>query len=165
MSCWNKLHEWHRAGVWDCVLEVLLARLHKADKIDWRRAVLDSSSVGAVHGGEETGPSPVDRAKSGSEHHVLTDARGISLVARVIRVNRNDVTQAKRLIEATPPVRGKRGRSRRRPRALHAGRGYDSDEVRRWLIARGIRPVIARRNTARGSGLGRYRWVVERTHA
>lgn len=30
----------------------------------------------------------------------------------------------------------------------------------RWL---GITPVLARRNTEHGSGLGRYRWVVERT--
>jgi len=37
----------------------------------------------------------------------------------------------------------------------------------RWreLRTRGIRPEIARRNTEHGSGLGRYRWVVERTFA
>jgi transposase len=32
-------------------------------------------------------------------------------------------------------------------------------------VKRGIRPVIARRYTEHGSGLGRYRWVVERTFA
>jgi transposase len=39
--------------------------------------------------------------------------------------------------------------------------------VRRGLAARarGIRHRIARRNTANGSGLGRVRWVVERTFA
>ncbi|MEX3581683.1 MAG: transposase [Burkholderia sp.] len=30
---------------------------------------------------------------------------------------------------------------------------------------RGIKPVIARRRTERGSGLGKFRWVVERTHS
>jgi transposase len=36
---------------------------------------------------------------------------------------------------------------------------------RRQLRRRGIAPEIARRKTAHGSGLGRYRWVVERTFA
>jgi transposase len=35
----------------------------------------------------------------------------------------------------------------------------------RQLRERGIRPEIARRKTAHGSGLGRVRWVVERTFA
>lgn len=33
------------------------------------------------------------------------------------------------------------------------------------MRARGIQPVIARRETEHGSGLGRQRWVVERTFA
>jgi transposase len=36
---------------------------------------------------------------------------------------------------------------------------------RRQLRERGIRPEIARRKTAHGSGLGRVRWVVARTFA
>jgi transposase len=44
-------------------------------------------------------------------------------------------------------------------------RGYDYDKHRRLLRARGITPVIARRNTDHGSGLGTIRWVVERTFA
>ena len=42
---------WQEAGVWQEVHEVLLARLREADKIDWSRAVVDSSSVRAVFGG------------------------------------------------------------------------------------------------------------------
>jgi transposase len=38
-------------------------------------------------------------------------------------------------------------------------------EHRRLLRARGISPVIARRSTEHGSGLGAIRWVVERTFA
>jgi transposase len=64
-----------------------------------------------------------------------------------------------------PPVRGRVGRPRCRPRTLIADRGYDHDTYRRELRKRGIRPEIARRNTEHGSGLGRYRWVVERTFA
>jgi transposase len=46
-----------------------------------------------------------------------------------------------------------------------ADRGYDHDRYRRELRRRGIKPVIARRSTDHGSGLGRVRWMVERTFA
>lgn len=46
---------------------------------------------------------------------------------------------------------------------MYADRGYDSDPHRKALCARGIEPVIARRRTDHGSGLGLFRWVVERT--
>ncbi len=46
-----------------------------------------------------------------------------------------------------------------------ADRGYDHDKHRRLLWAKGIKPVIARRDTEHGSGLGRQRWVVERGFA
>ncbi|MDN7430084.1 MULTISPECIES: transposase [unclassified Burkholderia] len=42
--------------------------------------------------------------------------------------------------------------------------GLSPSELRR-LRERGIRPVIARRRTEHGSGLGKFRWVVERTHS
>ncbi|TWF74932.1 DDE family transposase [Pseudonocardia hierapolitana] len=62
-------------------------------------------------------------------------------------------------------MRGRRGRPRRRPERLYADRGYDHDKYRRRVRATGIRLVIARRGVAHGSGLGIYRWVVERTLA
>ena len=64
-----------------------------------------------------------------------------------------------------PPVRGRVGRPRRRPDSVVADRGYDHDKYRRELRRRGIKPEIAHRQTEHGSGLGRYRWVVERTFA
>jgi len=69
------------------------------------------------------------------------------------------------LVEAIPPVRGRRGRPRRRPHALYGDRGYDHDRYRKQVRAAGIKPVIARRSTAHGSGLGTYRWVVEQSIA
>jgi transposase len=62
-------------------------------------------------------------------------------------------------------VRGNVGRPRRRPEIVTADRGYDHDKYRRQLRKLGIKPEIARRQTEHGSGLGRYRWVVERTFA
>ncbi len=44
-------------------------------------------------------------------------------------------------------------------------RGYDAEAIRQGLRARHIVPWLAKRNTQHGSGLGRWRWVVERTFA
>ena len=116
----------------------------------------------ALGGGERTGPSPVDRRKKGSKHHVLTDGQGVPLVATTTAANVNEVTQLRGLVEAIPPVRGKPGRPRPARTACMAtgamtrnrsGVGCDS----------GIEPFLAQRGTEHGSGLGVYRWVVERT--
>ena len=57
-------------------------------------------------GGSETGPSPVDRGRTGSKHHLLVDATGIPLAFSVTGGNRNDVTQLIPLLDKVPPVRG-----------------------------------------------------------
>jgi transposase len=95
----------------------------------------------------------------------LVDASGVPLAWSLTGGNRNDVTQLIPLVDAVPAVRGRVGRPRRRPRLLAADRGYDHDKYRRQLRERGIKPEIARRQSPHGSGLGRARWVVERTFA
>jgi transposase len=104
----------------------------------------------------------VGRGRLGSTHHLICDVGGILLAVLLTGGNRNDVTQLIPLLDAVPPIRGRRGRPRRRPRELFADRDYDHDIYRRQ---RGITPRIARRGVAHGSGLGRHRWVVERGFA
>lgn len=115
--------------------------------------------------GAHTGPSPVDRARPGSKHHLIVDRHGTPLAVSPTGGNRHDVTQLMPLLNAIPRVRGVRGRPRNRPRRLFADRGYDYDKYRRLIRARGITPKIARKDTSHGSGLGKTRWVVERTFA
>ena len=69
------------------------------------------------------------------------------------------------LVDSIVPVRGKRGRPRKRPGKLHADKGYDFPGCRGFLRERGIRPRIARRGVETSEKLGCYRWVVERTLA
>jgi len=64
-----------------------------------------------------------------------------------------------------PPRRGCVGHPVRKPGRLLADRGYDHDRYRRRLRARGITPLIGRRGSGHGSGLGAQRWVVERSFA
>jgi transposase len=116
-------------------------------------------------GGLHTGPSPVDRARIGSKHHLITDAGGVPLAISLTGANRHDITQLLALVDGIGPVKGQTGHPRKRSERLLADRGYDFDIYRRELRRRGINPVIARRGDEHGSGLGGERWVVERTFA
>jgi transposase len=67
------------------------------------------------------------------------------------------------LVEAIPPVRGKRGRPRRRPASLLGDRAYRSKPAQAQLRRHRIRPLVSAKGSSHGSGLGKQRWVVERT--
>jgi transposase len=163
MTCWRRLRDWHAAGVWDRLHALLLAELRAADRINWSRAAIDSSSVRAVGAGEKTGPNPTDRRKPGSKHHVLTDGDGVPLQVELSAANTHDSRHLASLIAHVPRVRGKAGPPRSRPDRLYGDRAYHSKHAEgllRWL---GIEPRLARRGASHGSGLGKFRWVVERT--
>jgi transposase len=53
MTCWRRLRDWKKAGVWKRLHEVLLEKLQAAGKIDWSRAVIDSTSVRAMQRGKK----------------------------------------------------------------------------------------------------------------
>ena len=113
----------------------------------------------------QTGPNPTDRAKLGSKRHLICDARGVPLAIQLTGANRNDSQQALALVDAIPGLQGERGHPRHRPDCVLGDRGYDAELIRRGLRVRHIVPFLAKRNTEHGSGLGRWRWVVERTFA
>lgn len=58
MSDWRTLHAWQEEGVWQKILEVLLAKLREADKIDFSHVSIDSASVRTVPGGPKRAPIP-----------------------------------------------------------------------------------------------------------
>lgn len=105
----------------------------------------------------------MDRRKPGSKHHVLTDANGVPIVAQTTAANVHDVNKLLDLVNDVPAIGGKVGAPRYRFDALYADRAYDSQDHREALHAINTEPYIAKRNTEHGSGLGVYRWVVERT--
>jgi transposase len=96
---------------------------------------------------------------------LICDGRGIPLAIQLTGANRNDCQQALALVDAIPPLQGGRGRPRHRPDRVVGDRGYDAEIIRQGLRYRGIVSLLAMRNTEHGSGLGRWRWVVERSFA
>jgi transposase len=157
------LQRWEEAGCWARLHTDLLRLLRQAGKLDPGLVVIDSVMVRAFGGGEATGPSPVDRRKKGSKHTLLVDRHGVPLVIRTAGANVSDHRQIIPVVIAFPKVGGKPGRPKELPDELYADRGYDSDGARALLAWLGIEPHIARQRTPHGSGLGRTRWVVERT--
>ena len=87
------------------------------------------------------------------------------LAVRLTGANRNDSEEVLALVDAILPLHGARGRPRQQPDCVLGDRGYDAAAIRRGLRIRHIVPFLAMRRTAHGSGLGRWRWVVERTFA
>ena len=87
------------------------------------------------------------------------------LAVALTGANVHDSKVLAELVDSIVPVRGKRGRPRKRPGKLHADKGYDFPGCRGFLRERGIRPRIARRGVETREKLGCYRWVVERTLA
>jgi transposase len=59
ISCWRRLRDWQQAGVWDRLHEILLAKLHAADRIHFSRVVIDSTSVRAVGADEKLARIPL----------------------------------------------------------------------------------------------------------
>jgi transposase len=105
MSCWRRLRDWQCAGVWERLHHVLLQRLQDAGQIDWERASLDSASVPAPGGGEQTGKDPTNRGKLGTKHHVVVDRAGLPLSVTLSGANVHDSKVLEEVVDAIPPLR------------------------------------------------------------
>src|SRR5215208_5445557 len=55
VTCWRRLRDWQKRGVWKRLHLVLLERLAEADRLDWSRAAVDSRSLPAKRGAERPG--------------------------------------------------------------------------------------------------------------
>jgi transposase len=49
-TCWRRLDEWEKAGVWPQLMIKLQQLLVEAEGIDWSRAIVDASLVDAKRG-------------------------------------------------------------------------------------------------------------------
>jgi len=79
--------------------------------------------------------------------------------------NVHDSMVFEELIDAIEPLKGPRGRPRKRPQKLHADKAYDDKKCKEALRKRSIKSRIARKGKESSKKLGRHRWIVERTLA
>src|SRR5688500_5872449 len=65
VTCWRRLRDWTRAGVWPELHRRILNRLGKLGQIDQSKAVIDSQSLRAVFGGRTPAPARWTAGKTG----------------------------------------------------------------------------------------------------
>src|SRR4051794_38695045 len=165
-TCWRRFHEWSELGVWSAVHVQLLDLLGEEGILNLERVIVDSASVRAQQGGAHTGPSPVDRRKKGCKRHVLTDADGIPLVVQIGPANQRDDGKLEDLLEAFPVLTdGITQVVHVLPPVLLGDRGYGIPYLIAIVLLYGIVSLLSPRGKDKphGSGLGKQRWVVERT--
>lgn len=150
--------------MWQQLHEVLLAELNAAARLDWSRAVVDSSHVQATKGepdGAESGRPWPNLIETPPDH------RRTRHTARRDPYRRQP--QRRHPAHAADRCHPTSQRQDRTPAtqadSLFADRGYDHDIYRDQVRQRRIVPAIARRSTLHGTGLGTYCWVVDRSFA
>ena len=75
VTCWRRLQEWQRPGVWRKLHQLMLDRLAAAGGIDWTRASLDSRSLAAKMGGATPARARLTRANPGASTTSSSTAR------------------------------------------------------------------------------------------
>ena len=63
MTCWRRLRDWHAAGVWQRLHELLLADLRKAGQLELAAMIADASYLRAFLGAPTPAPAPWTGAK------------------------------------------------------------------------------------------------------
>lgn len=162
-TCWRRFREWSEAGVWDRIHKQLLRPLAEAGVLKTDRVVIDSASVRALYGGEHTGPNPTDRGKNGCKRHVICDANGMPLVIQTGPANQRDEELVEPMLKQFPPLPDEHGKIRRKPKAMQGDRAYGFLYIIKMLVRMMIVSLLALRGSPHGSGLGKTRYVVERT--
>jgi transposase len=77
--------------------------------------------------------------------------------------NIRDDIPAVEMVESMPPIKQPRGRPRRKPGELIGDRGYGFAWIIQAIVALGIVSLLCPRGSPHGSGLGKRRYVIERT--
>ena len=162
-TCWRRFKEWTLAGVWPQLHRRLLNLLGVAGEIDLDHVVVDSASLRAKKGGEHTGPNPVDRGKNGSKRHIISDAQGVPLIVTTTPANIRDEAPFIGMLDTLPPIKMPSGQPRYQPSAAVGDRGYGFPFIIAQVIHRHIKSLLALRGSPHGSGLGKIRYVIERT--
>lgn len=167
-TVWGRYQQWAKAGVFEQAWALVLNYYDLEVGIDWKWQAMDGVITKAPLGGEATGPSPVDRAKSGTKRSVLSDGRGAPLSVIAAGANAPDKKLAIETLDSIPVTRPERVVNRLHHLSVDAG--YNYADVIAGILERDyhlhLRPPARteievpaeKKHPAR-------RWVVERTHA
>lgn len=156
--------EWVTAGVFDSLAVEAVAAYDRVVGLDLSEASVDGSVHKAPCGGDGTGKSPVDRAKSGWKWSLLCDRAGIPVGWAADGANRHDCMLFEPTVAAAEGLVAD-------VKTLHLDRGYDNNRVRRCAADFGIADIVCAHTRPPGTAkapravpLG-LRWTIERTNS
>jgi hypothetical protein len=95
---------------------------------------------------------------------VIVDADGLGLAVHTCGANERDDRIAPATMERLPRIVDRWGQIRK-PAILQGDRAYGFPDVILWVLSLLIQPLLAVRGSEHGSGLGKTRYVVERSLA
>jgi transposase len=164
----DRYQEWVEAGVFLKLWQAGVEQFDELKGIDWAWLSMDGAMTKAPLGGEDTGPNPTDRAKSGVKRSLLTEGQGVPVGLAVEGANRHDMKLVRKTIESLVVERP--DPSPEQPQGMCMDKGYDYQEVRDILAEFGFTAHIRSRGEeakelAQEAGKRARRWVVERTHS
>jgi putative transposase len=164
----DRYQEWVEAGVFLKLWQAGVEQFDELKGIDWAWLSMDGAMTKAPLGGEDTGPNPTDRAKSGVKRSLLTEGHGVPLALAVEGAQRHDMKLVRETIESIVVARPEP--SVEQPQGMCLDKGYDYQEVRDILAEFGFTAHIRSRGQeakelAQEAGKRARRWVVERTHS
>jgi transposase len=164
----DRYQEWVEAGVFLKLWQAGVAQFDELQGIDWAWQSMDGAITKAPLGGQDTGPNPTDRAKSGVKRSLLTEGHGVPLGLAVEGANRHDMKLVCETIESIVVERPEP--TAEQPQGMCLDKGYDYQEVRDTLAEFGFTAHIRSRGEEakelkKEAGKRARRWVVERTHS
>jgi transposase len=166
----QRLRLWLTHDCFHQAWQQMAQRYEQLHGINWDKVLIDGSKKPATKGGEDTGPSPVDRSKSGSAIHLATDAQGLPLGATITKAGANDGVQTQQVRESlvvrppAPETPVANPDPRDLPRARADG-AYGNRPTQARANAAGFRMEAPKRGRPRPAGVGTIRSAVERGHA
>lgn len=163
----DRFQEWVQAGVFRQLWELGLLQACWEGFLDFEWLTVDGCTTKCPLGGENTGPNPTDRAKTGTKRHLMTEGKGIPISLVVTGANVHDATQVETMLDnlaiLIPPP------TQEEERHFCADKGYDSASIRRAIALEGFKDHILSRGdekkTLKTPGYRARRWVNERTHS
>lgn len=166
----QRLRRWLELDCFHQAWQQLAQRYERFRGINWDKILLDGSKKPAKRGGEDTGPSPVDRSKAGSAIHLATDEYGMPLGAVITSAGANDGVQTQQLLQSMvlqppPPETPVPDPDPRDLPHVRADGQYGNRPTQERAQAAGFRMRAPKRGETRQPGLGRIRSAVERGHA
>ena len=127
----DRFQNWVRVGVFHTLWELRLLQCYLEGQLDFTWQSIDGCMTKAPLAGQETGPNPTDRGKSGTKRHLLTEAKGLPIGLVVSGAHAHDKTKVEDVLQSMPllPLLP----CEENPQHFCADKGYDFEDIRKLV--------------------------------